>query len=231
MCTFIVGKPERFAPKDHSHQLQLRWAFWSFHLWPLQHLYRMSVPQQPCILHTTTVVWKGALVVMKLHDTQSFCVVLSLQLLDGHSGERHFPTQSPPLLGPEPAGQETHQRQPPQPQPVKAQNPTREGLPLQFDWQLPVASVQPLLPSYSWPANRTRDERHPGAEAHGLRRAEDGPAAGDGSQDATGRAQQRELRCFFFKEQQCWDGVSELTTRTNSEKKKETSKHDFPINT
>lgn len=51
MCTFIVGKSERFAPRDRSHQLQLR----SFHLGPLQHIYRMvSVPQQPCILHTNT---------------------------------------------------------------------------------------------------------------------------------------------------------------------------------
>lgn len=182
----MVGKSEGFAPTDQPHRL--RWSSWSFHLW---HSVCTSAVTHPS--HQHRKLWKGALVMKRLHDNHVFCVLLSLQLLDGHSGERHFPTQSPPLLGPKPAGQESHQRQP-QPQPAKAQNPTREGLPLQFDWQLPVASVQPVLPGYSWPADRTRDERDPGAEDHGLRRAEDGPAAGDGSPDAAGRAQQWELR-------------------------------------
>ncbi|TKS69092.1 Palmitoleoyl-protein carboxylesterase notum1a [Collichthys lucidus] len=88
-------------------------------------------------------------------------------LLDGHSGERHFPAQSSPLLGPKPPGQQQQQEQQQQ-RPPKAQDPTHERLPSTFDRQLPVASLQPLMPDYSRSADRTGDERHPVPEACGL---------------------------------------------------------------
>lgn len=113
----------------------------------------------------------------------SLLVFPSLQGLDGHPSERNLPPQSPPLLGPQPPSQPPHQQQP------QPRDPSRERLPSTADRQLPVAALQPLLPDHSGPADRTRDERHPVPEAHGLWRAEDGSAAGNGAQEATGHAQ------------------------------------------
>lgn len=57
-----------------------------------------------------------------------------------------------------------------------------------------MATLQPHLPNHPRPVHGARNERHPVPHAHGLRRAEDGPAAGHGPQQATGHAQQRQLK-------------------------------------
>lgn len=57
-----------------------------------------------------------------------------------------------------------------------------------------MATLQPHLPHYPRPVHRARDECYSVPHAHGLRCAEDGRAAGHGPQQATGHAQQRQLK-------------------------------------
>lgn len=66
---------------------------------------------------------------------------LSLQLLDGCSGSRHLPAQSPALLGRKPAGQTPQQWQPRQLQPDKEKDPSSEQLPCTSSGPLPLAQL------------------------------------------------------------------------------------------
>lgn len=106
---------------------------------------------------------------------------VAFQLLDGRAGERNLFAASAALLGPQPPRQQ------------EQQGPA-QGLPRPPDRQLPVAALQPHLPHHPGPVHGPGDERHSVPHAHGLRRAEDGPAAGHGPQQATGHAEQRQLK-------------------------------------
>lgn len=107
------------------------------------------------------------------------CVVF--QLLDRCAGQRYLLTPSPALLGPQSSRQQEQQG-------------STQRLPGPSDRQLPVAALQPHLPYHPRPVHRPRDERHSVPHAHGLWCAKDGPAAGHGPQQATGHAQQRQLK-------------------------------------
>lgn len=81
---------------------------------------------------------------------------LSLQSLDRHPGEGDVSTPRPALLGPE----LTREQQ--------KWEGASERLPDSSDRQLPVASLQPLVPHYQGPVHRAGDECDPVPHAHGF---------------------------------------------------------------
>lgn len=95
---------------------------------------------------------------------------LSFQSLDRHPGEGDIITPCPALLGSEPTWEQQ-----------KWEGPS-ERLPNSSDWQLSMASLQPLVPHYQGPVHRAGDECDPVPHAHGFWCSEDGTATGPGAQ-------------------------------------------------
>lgn len=95
---------------------------------------------------------------------------LSFQSLDWHPGEGDIITPCPALLGSEPPWEQ------------QKWEGSSERLPNSPDWQLSMASLQPLVPHNQGPVHRAGDECDPVPHAHGFRCSEDGTAAGPGAQ-------------------------------------------------
>lgn len=93
-----------------------------------------------------------------------------LQPLDRRPGEGDLAAPGAALLGPKPPRQPQGQQSPP------------EGLPHPPGGQLPLAPLQPLMPHHPGPIHGAGDECGPVPDAHGLRRADGGTAAGPGAQ-------------------------------------------------